>query len=406
MTLSSNKSLPYHETILTSLVGKLLTTPSQMLKLVVPLTTLDKNSDRKDVEPLSLLVHPQQPLSYLERLIQSELPTIKDKVGREKIPSVEFWAEETGRSEIVPKERPSDDDTESDDAQSNDAETKPEHEGDLKETRTGGQTIKTGKLKSSGGEQPGSISSTIETYSGLGHEGPGAEEHEKNFVRWSASTEIGDFIREAARGQEFAVRIEGSPHEVRVAVPSFRDRTHYLRLRFKNISKKISDMAAIKRECDLAAHNSAQRLAIAGAFCLAAYWIVVCSLTFYTNLGWDVMEPVTYLVGLSTLICGYLWFVYHRREVSYQAAMNLTVSRRQSTLYQSKGFNIKRWQNFVDEANQLRREINAVARTYDVEWDELAEQNEEVVEALKEGSKSKGKSEKKDDDDDDDEDSD
>lgn len=368
-------------------IGKLLTTPSHLLKLVIPLTTMDKNSDRKDVEPLSLLVHPQQPLSYLERLIQSELPTIEDKVGREKIPSVTFWAEETGRSEIDLK------------AESADEEAETHGESGLEKSKIQGKTERTGKLKpsSSNPEQSGPISSTVETYSGLGREGPASEEKNKNFVRWSSSTEIGDFIREAARGQEFAVRIEGSPREIRVGVPSFKDRTHYLRLRFKSLSTKISDMAAIKRDCDLAAHNSAQRLAIAGAVGLAAYWMAVCSLTFYTDLGWDVMEPVTYLVGLSTLICGYLWFVYHRREVSYQAAMQLTVSRRQSMLYQSKGFNVKRWENLVDEANQIRREINTVARAYDVDWDELAEQKEEVVEALKEGSKSKGKSKKEDD---------
>ena len=359
---------------------------------MVPLTTTDQNSDRKDVEPLSLLVHPQQPLSYLERLIQSELPSIEDKVGREKIPSVAFWAEETERGEEEPEPSSVDEEAETDGGSGRD------------ESKIQGKTERTGKLKPSGSkvEQPGPISSTVETYSGLGREGPASEEEDKNFVRWSSSTEIGDFIREAARGQEFAVRIEGSPREIRVGVPSFKDRTHYLRLRFKNLSTKISNMAAIKRECDLAAHNSAQRLAIAGGVGLAAYWMAVCSLTFYTDLGWDVMEPVTYLVGLSTLICGYLWFVYHRREVSYQAAMQLTVSRRQSMLYHSKGFNVKRWENLVDEANHIRREINAVARAYDVEWDELAEQKEEVVEALKEGSKGKEKSKKEDDEENDD----
>ena len=39
-------------------VGKLLTTPSRLLKLIIPLTTLDKNTDRKDVEPLALLGMP------------------------------------------------------------------------------------------------------------------------------------------------------------------------------------------------------------------------------------------------------------------------------------------------------------------------------------------------------------
>lgn len=76
-------------------LGKLLTTPSRMLKLIVPLTTRDHNQDRKDVQPLALLVHPQQPLSYLERLIQSELPTIVDKDGKERIPNVYFRAQDS-----------------------------------------------------------------------------------------------------------------------------------------------------------------------------------------------------------------------------------------------------------------------------------------------------------------------
>ena len=74
--------------------GKLLTTPSRMLKLILPLTTRDANKDRKDVEPLALLVHPQQPLSYLERLIQSELPMLEDN-GKERAPSITFRAQDS-----------------------------------------------------------------------------------------------------------------------------------------------------------------------------------------------------------------------------------------------------------------------------------------------------------------------
>lgn len=82
--------------------GKLLTTPSRMLNLILPFTTMDANSDRKDMEPLALLVHPQQPLSYLERLIQSELPTIKDG-DKERIPNVYFRAEDSMQDTIEPK---------------------------------------------------------------------------------------------------------------------------------------------------------------------------------------------------------------------------------------------------------------------------------------------------------------
>lgn len=88
-----------------------MTTPSRLLKLILPLpTTQDKkNSDRKDVEPLALLVHPQQPLSYLERLIQSELPLIRAKDGTQKVPDVHFRAEDSAQDEIKADARNEDD---------------------------------------------------------------------------------------------------------------------------------------------------------------------------------------------------------------------------------------------------------------------------------------------------------
>ncbi|KAL9612449.1 MAG: hypothetical protein Q9167_002958 [Letrouitia subvulpina] len=339
--------------------GKLLTTPSHLLKLVVPLTTIDQNSDRKDVEPLALLVHPKQPLSYLERLIQSELPSIKTEQGAEKVPAVRFRAEDSAQDELTPNKE-----TSRENVEDGPEVSKPD-----------------GKAEEAGKRGDGSV----ERYSGLGHEGPDIENGgDRNFVRWSSSTEVGDFIRDAARGKEFAIEIEGASKDIRIAVPSFNDRTFYLRQRLRKTSGKIADMAIIKKECDLAAHKSAQRVAIGGAGLLVGYWYLVYRLTFETDLGWDTMEPVTYLVGLSTLICGYLWFLYHNREVSYRSALNLTISRRQTQLYQSKGFDHQRWESLIEDGNALRREIKQVASEYDVEWDEtMDEKDEKVTEALK-----------------------
>ncbi|KAL9583205.1 MAG: hypothetical protein Q9203_005178 [Teloschistes exilis] len=368
--------------------GKLLTTPSRLLKLIIPLTTRDHNTDRKDVEPLALLVHSQQPLSYLERLIQSELPTVKTARGEEKIPAVHFRAQDSPQDQIVPPEKQG--------AREND-----EEEGDLEESKFDGKTEKTGKLNrkkktTEVAKGEGLGEGSVESYSGLGREAPDSKDgQEANFVRWSPSTEIGDFIRDAARGKEFAIEIEGAPEQIRIAVPSFNDRTHYLRQRLRKTSSKIMEMASIKRECDMAAHKGAQRVAIGGAGLLVGYWYVVYRLTFETDLGWDTMEPVTYLVGLSTLICGYLWFLYHNREVSYRAALNLTISRRQTKLYQAKGFDLHKWEQLVEEGNAFRKEIKQVAMEYDVEWDETADEKTELVrETLKQD---RDRKEKKDD---------
>lgn len=364
--------------------GKLLTTPSRMLKFILPLTTRDKNKDRKDVEPLALLVHPQQPLSYLERLIQSELPVMEDG----KPPSVQFRAEDSGEDEL-PEGRKSD--IEEEEAEE---EVQEEKLDNAEETRIDGKVERTGKINAS---------PTAEADAALpahGHSSPTSTSDwtstpsRPNFVRWSPSTEIGDFIRDAARGKEFAVAIQ-SAEPIFVGVPSFADRTYYLRMRLRKTAKRISQLADVKKECDRLAHKGAQRVAQGGFAGLIGWWGSVYYLTFMTDLGWDVMEPVTYLVGLSGLIGGYMWFLYHNREVSYRSAMNFTVSRRQSQLYEQKGFDLAKWEMLVEEGNRLRREVKLVAEEYDVEWDETRDEGDEKVrEALREERKKKKRDEK------------
>ena len=241
------------------------------------------------MEPLALLVHPQQPLSYLERLIQSELPSIRNGKGEEKVPAVHFRAEDSQQDAIEPTEKKADETPE---------DLYEDAEGEMEETKFEGRTEKTGKLGKNTKNTTQLGEGGVESYSGLGHEGPSVADRSRKFVRWSSSTEVGDFIRDAARGKEFAVEVEGAPEEIRVGVPSFNDRTHYLRLRLRKTASKIIDLAAVKKECDLQAHKGAQRVAMGGAAVLVGYWYVVYRLTFETDLGWDTMEPVT----VSTLI--------------------------------------------------------------------------------------------------------
>lgn len=298
-------------------------------------------AQNEDIQPLALLVHPQQPLSYLERLIQAELPTVHDRDGHEKLPSVHFLAEGSERDE----------------------------EGERKEKSD----------------------SNIASYSGLGHEGADTPAEHQDWVRWSSSTEIGDFIRDAARGREFVIHVDGIDKEMRVEVPSFNDRTHYMRLRLRRMSRKIEELSRIKQECDMLAHRGAHRLAQAGFAALTGWWATVYYVSFHTDAGWDLVEPVTYLAGLTTIMGGYLWFLFISRDLSYQAALKITVSRRQNVLYQARGLDPQKWEALVHETNALRREIRMVAEEYDVDWDENKDLGgEEVKEVLeKEDGRSK-----------------
>lgn len=149
-------------------------------------------------------------------------------------------------------------------------------------------------------------------------------------------------------------------------------------------------MSKIKSECDELAHKGAHRLAQGGFAALGTWWGIVYYVTFHTEMGWDLVEPVTYLVGLTTIMGGYIWFLYISRDLSYKAAMNLTVSRRQNVLYQLRGFDQHRWEQLVHEANALRKEIKIIAAEYDAEWDETKDLGgEEVKEVLEEAEEDK-----------------
>lgn len=110
------------------------------------------------------------------------------------------------------------------------------------------------------------------------------------------------------------------------------------------------------------------------------------------------MEPITYLSGLSTVICGYLWydslsltsppfishlpplplpcfsplpthrFLYQGREVSYSSVLDRSVLARRQALYKTHGLDIERWAELQADARRLRREIGDIAQDYDQNW--------------------------------------
>ncbi|KAL1720590.1 hypothetical protein EV715DRAFT_197010 [Schizophyllum commune] len=195
--------------------------------------------------------------------------------------------------------------------------------------------------------------------------------------QWSDSTDVADFMRDAARVAKFSVVIvyPDSPEEqvIDVQVPSFASRTRYLRRRLAVIESQLKDMDKIKRECDHLARRGARRMALGGFGLLVVYWGAVARLTFW-DYGWDIMEPITYLSGLSTVICGYLWFLYQGHEVSYTSVLDHSISSRREALYVSRGLDIERYADLVAEARSLRREISKIAEDYDRDkWDDVVE---------------------------------
>lgn len=96
--------------------------------------------------------------------------------------------------------------------------------------------------------------------------------------RWSPATGVGDFLREAAREGHFSIYIGNQ--RMRVKVPSFEERTRFLRASLHAKTAHIGRMALVKNECDRVALKAAQRMAFAGAGVLCTWWVTVGVLTF------------------------------------------------------------------------------------------------------------------------------
>ncbi|KXN84346.1 hypothetical protein AN958_12700 [Leucoagaricus sp. SymC.cos] len=78
-----------------------------------------------------------------------------------------------------------------------------------------------------------------------------------------------------------------SETEVQVEVPTFVDRTRYMRRGLALVEARLRDMGIIKTQCDREAHRGAKRLAVGGFAMLVVYWAVVARLTFW-DYGWFV----------------------------------------------------------------------------------------------------------------------
>lgn len=243
--------------------GRLLTTPTRLFKLILPVHPRaaadgrngDAGGGEDRLQPLALLVHPHQRLSYVRRLIQAELQPVVDARGIEHPPSVTFYAEDTA---VYRQGKEKDDEQ---DVLDDEVKTAPPRD-----------------------VTQGAKGHTIAESSGLSY--GATHRKDRNWVRWCGNTTVGDLIRDVAQGGEFAVEIESlAPpswpsknwftgekqsqqsiikYNIRIGVPSFSDRSHYHRQWLQRLSRKIDSLSRIKAECDAQAHQGSLRLAHGG----------------------------------------------------------------------------------------------------------------------------------------------
>ncbi|WWC61627.1 uncharacterized protein I303_104211 [Kwoniella dejecticola CBS 10117] len=343
------------ETSLSEWQGKLSPTSSHLFKLLIPLpTSSDHGHGHGASRQTAFLLHPSQPLSHLSRLIIGSLPKTGEWVDCE----INYMSV-TGEAK--------------------DLDSHLRHANELEEQNETQQFER---------QEGGPYLNEREEEKGRFQE-----------VSWSQSTDLSDFIKQSCLNEKFKIVINKSPLPstaddtsptpqqdnelvLEVIIPSFASRTHYIRQRLLSLTKELDKMTKQKKNIDYKAHKGAQKLAVAALGGGVVYWAAVIRWTFFTDAGWDLMEPVTWATGFAALLGSAAFLIYHNREVSYSSLLDLSITARQRKLYDEAGLDIEKWTEMVSEAKTLRREITRIASDYDIEWKgELENLNEKKANA-------------------------
>lgn len=88
-----------------------------------------------------------------------------------------------------------------------------------------------------------------------------------------------------------------------------------------------------------------------GLMVLCAQLATFIRLTYY-EFSWDVMEPISYFVGLSNAIMVYLFYIWNRRDFSFETWQRGMEGKYAEKTFRAKGFDINR---YVGLARRLRK---------------------------------------------------
>jgi hypothetical protein len=85
---------------------------------------------------------------------------------------------------------------------------------------------------------------------------------------------------------------------------------------------------------DLAADKYANAMMQLGFLGVSGMFFLIARMV-WVYFNWDIMEPITYFVGLTTLIIGYTFFLFTRADYTYPEAKRRIANKRLRKLYLS-----------------------------------------------------------------------
>ncbi|KPI89541.1 hypothetical protein ABL78_1309 [Leptomonas seymouri] len=136
-------------------------------------------------------------------------------------------------------------------------------------------------------------------------------------------------------------------------------RDGFLKARLSEAQAELNKLDQLKTHCDEAAQQHADRR-MRQLFLLLIFQSVVLFDWTYIHFDWNLVEPITYLIGYSATWIAIIWYGALQRELSYDALRRVFLEKQCRALYAQHEFDVERYAKVKMEVAKLEKVLRSL----------------------------------------------
>lgn len=128
-------------------------------------------------------------------------------------------------------------------------------------------------------------------------------------------------------------------------------------------SARLVELHAVQQECRHEARRHPDRYMFAAFAFLLVQAVVLFDWT-YIHFDWNLVEPITYLIGYAGTWIALAWYGNMQEEFGFDSLREMIEVRKLNSLYAAKGVDVAEVDRLEDEVERLKRMVSdAVSST-------------------------------------------
>jgi hypothetical protein len=141
------------------------------------------------------------------------------------------------------------------------------------------------------------------------------------------------------------------------SIEYLEEKSNAAKQKLETLTKELAKMETIKLQVDKAA-NSSNWFGNIGLVFLTVQWCILFRMVFFT-FDWNLMEPVTYFVGYTTMMIGILWYCFTKTDYDYNNVREFLIERKRNRLHTKNQFDMAKYESLQVEIIETKRQIQA-----------------------------------------------